>query len=68
MLALRGSALGSYEPDKPAWLTTIQLAEAWHMYPEDVRERRGSLKWAARRAAYQEALRRAEELNRKMNS
>ena len=66
VLALRGAALGSYKHDLPTWLVTLQCAEAWGMYPEDVAQRRGSLRWAARRGAYQEALRKVEELNRKM--
>lgn len=67
VLALRGAALGSYKKDLPTWMTTLQCAEAWGMYPGDLRDRPDSLLWAARRSAYRKALSKAEELNRKMN-
>jgi len=40
---------------------TLQLAQEWSIYPEDLIRRRGSAKWYARWAAWQEAI----ERNRK---
>ncbi len=36
----------------PSWLGVLQMAEEWGIYPGDLVEKRGSLKWAARWAAY----------------
>ena len=47
----------------PRWMATLQMAEEWGMYPEDIETRRGSLKWAARWAAYRNAVRWVQENN-----
>ena len=36
----------------PSWLGILQMAEEWGIYPGDLVEKRGSLMWAARWAAY----------------
>lgn len=38
----------------PAWLTALQLAEAWGGHPEDHMQRPRGILWAARQAAYKE--------------
>lgn len=39
----------------PWWVTPLLLAEKWGMYPGDLVERGGSLTWAARQNALDEA-------------
>jgi len=36
----------------PFWMGVIQMAEEWSTYPGDLVKKPGSLRWAARWAAY----------------
>lgn len=45
----------------PAWLTAIQLAEAWGQHPQDIMERKGGVLWAARYVVYHKALAKAQK-------
>jgi hypothetical protein len=55
------SALRFGRGGAPIWLTALQLAEAWGMHPDDVLQRPGGLKWAARWACYRDMLHKAQE-------
>lgn len=39
----------------PWWVSPLLLAEKWGIYPGDLVERKGSLTWAARQNALDEA-------------
>lgn len=51
------------KPGAPAWLTALQLAEKGWGHPEDIMRRRGSIKWAARWAAYQEQVQKSRKMD-----
>lgn len=46
-----GAVSRAYGPP-PLWLGVLQMAAEWGMYPEELMKAPGSLKWAARWAAY----------------
>ena len=48
-------------PGAPTWMTALQLAEAWHVPPWEIMDAPGSLRWAARYAAYHEVVRKVQE-------
>ncbi len=50
-----GAMSHAYGPP-PMWLGVLQMAEEWGIYPGDLVEKPGSLKWAARWAAYRKEL------------
>ena len=45
---------------------TLQLAKEWGILPEEIARMRGGLKWAARWSAYQEAIKKNDEMQRKI--
>lgn len=49
----------------PAWLVTLQLAEAWGVTPEQVAAMPRGLVWAARWRVYQEAVAKSRKLDEK---
>jgi hypothetical protein len=53
------------KPGAPSWATALILAEKWGVPPWDIMERRGSLRWAARQSALDEARRRSAEFDKK---
>lgn len=54
-----------YGTNGPAWLTALQLAEAWGEHPQDIMEREGGITWAARWVVYQKARERIRKLAEK---
>lgn len=58
---LRDGSVSHAAGAPPLWLGALQMAEAWGTPPWEVMEHPGSLKWAARWAAYQKEKRWVEE-------
>ena len=54
-----------YGKSGPAWLTALQLAEAWGCHPEDVMRRKRGVLWAARWVVYQNALAKVKKMTSK---
>ena len=48
------NALRGYSKRAPVWLTTLMLAEAWHVDPEHVSTMKRGMYWAQRWSVYQE--------------
>jgi mannosyltransferase OCH1-like enzyme len=57
-------ALRYGNPGAPAWLTALQLAEAWHVPPWEIMDAEGSLIWSARWAAYQKELKKSRDMDK----
>ncbi len=47
------------------WITTLRLAERWHVLPSEVERMPGGLKWANRQGALDEVDARIAKIERK---